>query len=71
MTADFTEIVSYLLLAAQSVKVKDATGLGTLGYNLFLGDKAVAISLFLSLVSKLISKRVWGLVLRDESNGFN
>lgn len=41
LTADFTEIVSSLLLAAQSVKVKHATGLGTLGYTLSLGDKSV------------------------------
>lgn len=37
----FQQVVDFLILAAQSVKVKDATGLGTLAYALFQGEKFV------------------------------
>jgi hypothetical protein len=39
--ANFQQIVDFLILVAQSVKVKDATGLGTLAYSLSQGEKLV------------------------------
>lgn len=41
LTTDFTSTVHSLVRAAQSVKVKDATGLGTLAYTLSTGDTSV------------------------------
>lgn len=41
LTAEFTNTVNSLIRAAQSVKMKDATGLGTLAYALSTGDNSV------------------------------
>jgi hypothetical protein len=41
LTNEFTNTVNSLIRAAQSVKVKDATGLGTLAYTLSTGDDSV------------------------------
>ena len=41
LSTEFTNTVNSLIRAAQSVKVKDATGLGTLAYALSTGDDSV------------------------------
>jgi len=41
LSTEFTNTVNSLIRAAQSVKVKDATGLGTLAYTLSTGDDSV------------------------------
>jgi hypothetical protein len=41
LSTEFTNTLNSLLRAAQSVKIKDATGLGTLAYTLSKGDDSV------------------------------
>lgn len=41
LSTEFTSTVNSLICAAQSVKIKDATGLGTLAYTLSTGDDSV------------------------------
>lgn len=58
LTTEFTNTVNSLIRVAQSVKVKDATGLGTLAYALSTGDNSVLSGSLADRHIKIVSEAI-------------